>query len=142
VTRLLELGVPSYLIRATLIGVLAQRLVRTLCPECKAPMPLPAATWQQLGVSAALVSAPATIQKAVGCLECRQTGYRGRSGVYELMAVGPALQAVIADKPDLQQVRQIALKDGMRPLRLAAAEKVAAGLTTIEEVLALTPDPQ
>jgi general secretion pathway protein E len=142
VTRLLELGVPSYLIRATLIGVLAQRLVRTLCPECKAPMPLPAATWQQLGVGAALVSAPATIQKAVGCLECRQTGYRGRSGVYELMSVGPALQAVIADKPDLQQVRQIALQEGMRPLRLAAAEKVAAGLTTIEEVLALTPDPQ
>ena len=141
VTRLLELGVPSYLIRATLIGVLAQRLVRTLCPECKAPMPLPAATWQQLGVGAALVSAPATIQKAVGCLECRQTGYRGRSGVYELMSVGPALQAVIADKPDLQHVRQIALNEGMRPLRLAAAEKVAAGLTTIEEVLSLTPDP-
>jgi len=140
VTRLLELGVPSYLIRATLIGVLAQRLVRTLCPECKAPMPLPTATWQQMGVSGA-VSAPATIQKAVGCLECRQTGYRGRSGVYELMSVGPALQAVIADKPDLQHVRQIALNEGMRPLRLAAAEKVAAGLTTIEEVLSLTPDP-
>jgi len=142
VTRLLELGVPSYLIRATLIGVLAQRLVRTLCAECKAPVPLPAATWQQLGVDAALVSPPATIQKAVGCLECRQTGYRGRSGVYELMAVGPALQAVIADKPDLQHLRQLALHEGMRPLRLAAAEKVAAGLTTIEEVLSLTPDPQ
>jgi general secretion pathway protein E len=141
VTRLLELGVPSYLIRATLIGVLAQRLVRTLCPECKAPVPLSPAAWQQLGVSGAFVAAPATIQKAVGCLECRQTGYRGRSGVYELMAVGPDLQAVIDDKPDLQQMRQIAIQEGMRPLRHAAAEKVAAGLTTIEEALALTPDP-
>jgi general secretion pathway protein E len=141
VTRLLELGVPSYLIRATLIGVLAQRLVRTLCAECKAPLPLTNAAWQQLGIGS-LGSAPATTQKAVGCLECRQTGYRGRSGVYELMGVGPALQAVIADKPDLQHLRQIALQGGMRPLRHAAAEKVAAGLTTIEEALTLTPDPQ
>jgi general secretion pathway protein E len=141
VTRLLELGVPSYLIRATLIGVLAQRLVRTLCSECKAPVPLSHVAWRQLG-SGAFASAPATTQKAVGCLECRQTGYRGRSGVYELMAVGPAVQALIADKPDLQHLRQIAIQGGMRPLRHAAAEKVAAGLTTIEEALALTPDPE
>jgi general secretion pathway protein E len=141
VTRMLELGVPSYLIRATLIGVLAQRLVRTLCPECKAPVPLPAAAWQQLGVSDAVAEVPATIQRAVGCLECRQTGYRGRSGVYELMSVGPALQALIDETPDAQRLRQIAIEGGMRPLRHAGAEKIAAGLTTIEEVLALTPDP-
>jgi general secretion pathway protein E len=142
VTRLLELGVPSYLIRATLIGVLAQRLVRTLCPECKTPVPLTAAAWEQLGVGAVPAGAPAMIQKAVGCLECRQTGYRGRSGVYELMSVSPALQTVIADKPDLEHLQQLAVQGGMRPLRHAAAEKVAAGLTTIEEALTLTPDPR
>ncbi|MGO8856283.1 MAG: GspE/PulE family protein [Steroidobacteraceae bacterium] len=141
VTRLLELGVPAYLIRATLIGVLAQRLVRTLCPDCKAPMDMTRDYWNELGVGGA-VAMPAAVYKAVGCLECRQTGYLGRSGVYEIMLLNAALQAAIADNPDLQDLRQLAVQGGMRPLRHAAAEKIAAGLTTIDEVLALTPDPR
>ena len=141
ITRLLELGVPAYLIRATLIGVLAQRLVRTLCPDCKAPMPLNDAHWNELGVGAA-ISKPTSVFKAGGCLECRQTGYLGRNGVYELMPLNAAMQAAIAHNPDLADLRQLAIKGGMRPLRLAGAEKVAAGLTTIDEVLALTPDPR
>jgi general secretion pathway protein E len=140
VTRLLELGVPAYLIRATLIGVLAQRLVRSLCPDCKAPVEMTRAQWEGLGVGAAAM--PATLHTAVGCLECRQTGYRGRSGVYELMIVTPAIQAAIADNPDPVHLRTLAVRAGMRPLRHAAADKVAAGLTTIDEVLALTPDPR
>jgi general secretion pathway protein E len=141
VTRLLELGVPAYLIRATLIGVLAQRLVRTLCPDCKAPMDMTRGYWNELGVGGA-VAMPAAVYKAVGCLECRQTGYLGRSGVYEIMLLNAAMQAAIADNPDLQDLRQLAVQGGMRPLRHAAAEKIAAGLTTIDEVLALTPDPR
>jgi general secretion pathway protein E len=141
VTRLLELGVPAYLIRATLIGVLAQRLVRTLCPDCKAPMDMTRDYWNELGVGGA-VAMPAAVYKAVGCLECRQTGYLGRSGVYEIMLLNAAMQAAIADNPDLQDLRQLAVQAGMRPLRHAAAEKIAAGLTTIDEVLALTPDPR
>jgi general secretion pathway protein E len=141
VTRLLELGVPAYLIRATLIGVLAQRLVRTLCPDCKAPMDMTRDYWNELGVGGA-VAMPAAVYKAVGCLECRQTGYLGRSGVYEIMLLNAAMQAAIADNPDLQDLRQLAVQGGMRPLRHAAAEKIAAGLTTIDEVLALTPDPR
>ncbi|HWJ34655.1 MAG TPA: GspE/PulE family protein [Steroidobacteraceae bacterium] len=141
VTRLLELGVPAYLIRATLIGVLAQRLVRTLCPDCKAPVDMTDAYWSELGVGSA-VGMPATVYNAVGCLECRQTGYRGRSGVYELLPLNASMQSAIADNPDLANLRQLAMECGMRPLRHAAAEKITAGLTTIDEVLALTPDPR
>ena len=141
ITRLLELGVPAYLIRATLIGVCAQRLVRTLCPECKTAVPMTDAHWKQLGIGAA-VARPATVYKAVGCLECRQTGYRGRSGVYEIMTMDAAMQSAIASDPDLTTLRQLAARAGMQPLRHAAAEKVAAGLTTLDEVLALTPDPR
>ena len=141
ITRLLELGVPAYLIRATLIGVLAQRLVRTLCPDCKATMEMTREYWSQLGVGAD-VPMPDAVCRAVGCLECRQTGYKGRSGVYELMLLTAPLQAAIADNPDLQNLRRLAIQGGMHPLRHAAARKIAAGLTTIDEVLALTPDPR
>ena len=141
ITRLLELGVPAYLIRATLIGVLAQRLVRTLCRDCRASVGISKEYWSQLGVGSA-VAMPATVFKAVGCLECRQTGYLGRSGVYELMLLNPSIQAAVAQNSDLGNLRQLAIEGGMRPLRHAAADKIAAGVTTIDEVLALTPDPR
>jgi general secretion pathway protein E len=141
ITRLMELGVPAYLIRATLIGVLAQRLVRALCAECKAPIAVSSEQWQQLGVGEA-VAKPGTIYKSVGCLDCRQTGYLGRSGVYELMVVNAAMQSAIADNRESGQLRQLAMRAGMRPLRHAGAEKVVEGVTSIEEVLALTPDPR
>jgi general secretion pathway protein E len=141
ITRLLELGVPAYLVRATLIGVLAQRLVRTLCANCKAPVAISQDYWDQLGVGDA-VAAPASVFKAVGCLECRQTGYLGRSGAYELMQLNAAMQSAVAHNPDLANLRRLAIEGGMRPLRHAAAEKVVAGMTTIEEALSLTPDPR
>jgi general secretion pathway protein E len=83
---------------------------------------------------------PANVYKAVGCLDCRQTGFRGRSGVYELMAINSSIQSAIGDDPELPALREMATKAGMRPLRLAGAEKVAAGVTTIDEVLSLTPE--
>jgi general secretion pathway protein E len=141
ITRLLELGVPAYLVRATLIGVLAQRLVRTLCANCKAPVAISQEYWNQLGVGDA-VATPASAFKAVGCLECRQTGYLGRSGAYELMQLNAAMQSAVAHNPDLTNLRRLAVEGGMRPLRHTAAEKIVAGMTTIEEVLALTPDPR
>jgi general secretion pathway protein E len=141
VFRLLELGIPAYLIKAALIGVLAQRLVRTLCPSCKSPVAMNPGYWNQLGV-ADMVPMPENVYKAVGCLECRQTGYLGRSGVYELMSVGASLQAAIAMSPELVALRKLAMEGGMRPLRHAGAEKVATGLTTVDEVLSLTPDPR
>jgi general secretion pathway protein E len=141
VFRLLELGIPAYLIKASVIGVLAQRLVRTLCPSCKIPVAMNSTYWNQLGVGDA-VPMPDNIYKAVGCLECRQTGYLGRSGVYELMSIGTSLQAAIAVNPELGALRKLAIEGGMRPLRHAAAEKVAQGLTTVDEAISLTPDPR
>ncbi len=139
--RLLELGVPDYLIKATLIGVLAQRLIRTLCPHCKAPAPMTAAQWRELGVGDAPPS-PATPHRPVGCLECRQTGYLGRTGVYELMPVTNAIRSELGTTSGLDGLRRLAIRSGMRPLRVTAAEKVARGLTSPGEVIALTPDPR
>jgi len=87
------------------------------------------------------VPMPPTVHVAGGCLECRQTGFRGRSGVYELMTVNTALQTAIGENPDLSNLRQLARAGGMRSLRQAGAAKVIAGLTTVDEILALTPDP-
>jgi general secretion pathway protein E len=140
-TRLIELGVPDYLIKATLIGVLAQRLVRTLCPHCKASVTMTAAQWRELGVGDEM-PAHATPHRSVGCLECRQTGYLGRTGVYELMPVTSALRSVMSKATDLAEMRRLATRGGMRSLRLTGAEKVAQGLTSVAEVIALTPDPR
>jgi general secretion pathway protein E len=142
ITRLLELGVPSYLASATLLGVLAQRLVRTLCPHCKQPDD----AFDQEAFRAAV--APWKTQsevrpyKPVGCVECRNTGYLGRIGLYELLSCSESLRALLVRSPELGPLRAQAIKDGMKPLRLAGAIKVAEGVTTLDEVLRATPDPQ
>jgi general secretion pathway protein E len=138
VMRLLELGVPHYLLEATLAGVLAQRLVRLLCPHCKADDGhLSDEAWASLTHGAA-VPRPARVYRPVGCPECRQTGYRGRTGLYELLSVTPAFSRLIGARTDNQQLLRQGLADGMTPLRVAGAQKVADGLTTAEEVLKVT----
>ena len=141
VTRLLELGVPHYLIKATVLGVMAQRLVRTLCPHCKAPVTLEEQDWQELTRpwSAPL---PSAAQQAVGCQECRDTGYRGRAGVYEIMLLSDGVRSLISADTDITALRRQAFKEGMRSLRLSGAQKVAAGQTTMEEVLRVTPQSE
>ncbi len=141
ITRLLELGVPHYLLKATLLGVMAQRLVRTLCPHCKAPMQLDADDWSAL-TKPWNAPLPSTAQRAVGCLECRDTGYRGRAGVYEIMLLNDAIKPLITADTDIVALRRQAFKDGMRSLRLSGAQKIAAGLTTMEEVLRVTPQSE
>ncbi len=141
ITRLLELGVPHYLLKATLLGVMAQRLVRTLCPHCKAPMQLDADDWSAL-TKPWNAPLPTTAQQAVGCLECRDTGFRGRAGVYEIMLLNDAIKPLITDDTDIVALRRQAFKDGMRSLRLSGAQKIAAGLTTVEEVLRVTPQSE
>jgi len=139
VARLMELGVPSYLVNATLIGVLAQRLVRTLCPSCKAPGEGPdEALWRDL-VAPWRSPPPNPVYHPVGCLECRRTGYLGRTGLVELLVVTDAIRALIARGSELQELRNQAARDGLRSLRVSGAEKIAAGLTTIEEVLRAAP---
>ena len=141
ITRLLELGVPHYLLKATLLGVMAQRLVRTLCPHCKAPMQLDADDWSAL-TKPWNAPLPTTAQQAMGCLECRDTGFRGRAGVYEIMLLNDAIKPLITADTDIVALRRQAFKDGMRSLRLSGAQKIAAGLTTVEEVLRVTPQSE
>ena len=141
ITRLLELGVPHYLLKATLLGVMAQRLVRTLCPHCKVPHEIAEDDWQSL-TKPWSSPVPTGAHKAVGCLECRDTGYRGRAGVYEIMQLNDNIKTLITEGTDLVALRRQAFKEGMRSLRLSGAQKVAAGLTTIEEVLRVTPQSE
>ncbi|KQN75575.1 type II secretion system protein E [Duganella sp. Leaf61] len=138
VMRLLELGVPYYLLEATLIGIMAQRLVRTLCENCKAPDgELADDLWHSLG-GAWHMPKPAAIYRAVGCAECRQTGYRGRTGLYELMTVTQQFGEQIREETDVHALRRQAVADGMKPLRIAGALKIAEGVTTADEVLKAT----
>ncbi|TWH64206.1 general secretion pathway protein E [Azomonas agilis] len=141
ITRLLELGVPYYLLRATLLGVMAQRLVRTLCPHCKTPIVVDADAWRLLTQPWNLAP-PEQVYQPVGCLECRETGYRGRAGVYEIMLLNDSVKPCIQAETDLTQLRQQAVKEGMHSLRLSGALKVALGDTSIEEVLRVTPQTE
>ena len=139
VSRLMELGVPSYLINATLLGVLAQRLVRTLCVNCKEPDgATPRETLAEL-VKPWQLSGGYRPYKPVGCVDCRMTGFRGRMGLYELLTVTEGFKEKVSKEPNIDALRRQSVRDGMRPLRLAGALKVAEGLTTIEEILATTP---
>jgi general secretion pathway protein E len=139
VTRLLNLGLPGYLIQQTILGVMAQRLIRVLCRQCKIPAAVDEAQWQAL-VAPFKVATPKQIYKAVGCKTCRNTGFAGRIGIYEIFENNPALQKLIVEGCDTLLLQRLAIKEGMRPLRLSGAEKVAAGITTIEEVLRVAPE--
>ncbi|MCB1950414.1 MAG: type II/IV secretion system protein [Zoogloeaceae bacterium] len=138
ITRLLDLGVPPYLIRSTLLGVLAQRLVRTLCPHCRKPHPIDEVDWRDL-VAPWKSALPTTACGPVGCLECRMTGYHGRVGLYELMTLTPTLRQHIRPDMDLARFRAQAVREHMTPLRLAGARQIAGGTTTIEEIARSTP---
>ena len=137
VMRLLELGVPAYLLEACLAGVLAQRLLRCLCPDCKQPDGAPGeAQWQD--VAGGQLARPDQVYRPVGCPLCRHSGYRGRAGIYELLGVTEAFGQLIRAGADVHALRRQSLLDGMTPLRLAGARKVIDGTTSIEEVLKLT----
>lgn len=138
ITRLLELGIPPYLINSTLLGVMAQRLARTLCPHCKTKGEMPDDLWQEL-CGPWTLSRPAHIHIASGCLECRMTGYRGRTGIYEMLPVSADMRKLITRDTDLLKIKTLAHREGMKPLRVNGAEKVAAGVTTPEEILRIAP---
>jgi general secretion pathway protein E len=138
-TRLMELGVPAYLLNATVMGVLAQRLVRTLCKQCREPDAETARTAVDEVVKPWKISGDWKPYRPVGCVDCRMTGFMGRMGLYELLTVSEALKEKIGQEPNIGALRRQAIADGMRPLRLAGALRVAEGLTTIQEVLTATP---
>jgi general secretion pathway protein E len=139
ITRLLNIGVPAYLIQQTLLGVMAQRLLRMLCKHCKKPAEIEDVQWQAL-ITPYKVEKPKQVYQAVGCTECRHTGYLGRIGIYEIFENTPTLKKVIVTDCDTVVLQKQAIKEGMRTLRFSGAEKVAAGLTTVEEVLRVAPE--
>ncbi len=141
ITRLLDLGVPPFMINATVLGIMAQRLVRTLCPHCKHPLPPEDeenALWDSL-VTPWKTGRPSKLHHEVGCLECRMTGYMGRVGIYEILLMSPELRKHITPAADVARIREVACREGMKPLRISGAMKVAAGATTLEEIIKVAP---
>jgi len=139
ITRLVDLGVPPYLISATVIGVLAQRLARTLCPVCKAPDDGNTAQMLEELAHPWRLGGRMRPAKAIGCAACRRTGFRGRAALYELMPLTEPLKEFIHPTLDVQKLNRQAMVEGMRPLRLAGLMKVADGVTTLDEILRCTP---
>jgi general secretion pathway protein E len=141
ITRLLDLGVPAYLINSTVLGVMAQRLVRTLCPHCKKATPTTEeqrTTWRAL-VAPWKSGEPAQMYEPVGCLECRMTGYTGRVGIYEILMNSAEIRRLIKPLTEIPKVREQAYREGMRPLRISGALKIAQGITSLEEVIKVAP---
>ncbi len=138
ITRLLDIGVQPYLINATLLGVVAQRLLRCLCPHCKQPGELDDQQWHAL-INPWKLKKPETVYTPRGCLECRNTGYFGRIGIYEVLLMSQQTRNLIAADCDINKLRRQAMKEGMHSLRISGAQKIIAGLTTIEEVFKVAP---
>lgn len=138
VTRLMDIGVPAYLINATVLGITAQRLVRTLCPHCKQPVATDEAAWRGMTKPWQL-NMPEEVHEAVGCDICRDTGYMGRIGIYEVLQLTEATRGAIKADCDLAELRSQGLKEGMEPLRISGARKVLAGITSLEEVMRVAP---
>jgi len=138
IVRLQDIGVPTYLIHSSIIGIMAQRLVRTLCPQCKEETAVDEDVWIDM-VKPWKSEPPKKIYKPVGCLQCRNTGYMGRIGLFEMLPLSQELKHIISQSSDLEVLRRQAVREGYKPMRLAGAQKVANGVTTVEEVLRVTP---
>lgn len=138
ITRLLELGIAPYLIKATLLGVMAQRLVRILCPHCRVAVATDPDGWRSLTIPWKM-NPPAHTYEPVGCLECRETGFLGREGIYELLPITDSIKPHIVSGADIGKLRKAGMREGMKTLRLSGALKVAAGRTTVAEVMRVAP---
>lgn len=142
-TRLHDLGVQPFLTSATILGVMAQRLLRTLCPHCKQALEVRpeseiAIQWQEL-VQPWRAPLPAQIYRAIGCEHCRQTGYQGRVGLYEIMPLSNELKKLVATDANVEALKKQAYREGVQPLRLSGAKRISEGVTTIEEVMRVVP---
>jgi general secretion pathway protein E len=139
-TRLVDIGIEPFLIASSLVGVLAQRLVRVLCNECKTPVGIGAAEMEKLGADALKVGLPSKVFKAVGCPACMNSGYKGRTGIHEYLTVTDAARTLLVKGSDSKKIMQQAVADGMGTLRHDGLRKVALGVTTLDEVLRVTDD--
>ena len=137
VTRLLDLGVPSFLIQATLVGILGQRLVRKICPYCKEAFEKDTAELAELGLNIGNRGS-VTLYRGKGCIKCRTTGYRGRTGIFEVLPYTESLKKLTTTDTDVEKLRSRAREEGMFTLRESAIKKMMEGTTTFEEVLKVT----
>jgi general secretion pathway protein E len=140
ITRLQDLGTPSFLLQATLVGVLAQRLVRKICPFCKEPFEMDLKELASIGLDLGK-NGPIKLHMGKGCLKCRGTGYLGRSGVYEVLPVTESIKKLITSESNVEAVLDMAKREGMITLRENAIKKLLAGDTTYQEVLRVTWRP-
>jgi type II secretory ATPase GspE/PulE/Tfp pilus assembly ATPase PilB-like protein len=138
ISRLLEMGVEDYLLASSLLGVLAQRLVRRICQRCRRPVEVPGETLRE--VMGGVPGAPIELTEGAGCEDCAQTGYRGRSGIYELLIVNDTIRKLILDHASADVIRDAAIRQGMRTLREDGWKKVREGVTTISEVVRVTQE--
>ncbi len=136
--RLQDIGVPPYLVHSSIIGIMAQRLVRTLCPHCKIEIELDESIWMDI-VKPWKSALPKKVYKPGGCIECRNTGYLGRVGLFEMLPMSRKFKQLLSRDAEMEQLRHQAIKDGYKPLRLNGANKVAKGITTVDEVLRVSP---
>jgi general secretion pathway protein E len=143
ITRLVDMGVQPFLVASSLVGVLAQRLVRVLCNECRRPYAPTAEEREQVGLSDEILAQagnPARVFKAQGCPACQGTGYQGRTGIYELMLVDDDIRALVLKNTDSSTIKKAAVDHGMLTLMQHGAYKVALGITTAAEVLSVTAE--
>ncbi len=141
ITRLIDIGTQPFLLNATMQGVIAQRLLRTLCVHCKQAESTNKQAWQEFSKPNKL-KMPAKIYNPVGCDECRHTGYMGRTGIYEILKMNTDIRNNVTINTNLNSLREVAINSGMRPLKISGAQKIADGLTTLEEVYSVLPHQQ
>ena len=139
IVRLRDLGLEPFLISSTLLGAMAQRLVKTICPDCSEPFTIEAELLYKMGFPVS-GSDPVTLRRGAGCRECRGTGYKGRSGIFEIFPLSNKLKAMIAAGKNTEEMRQVAIREGMTTLREDAWRKVQQGVTTYEEALRVTAE--
>ncbi|MBI3996128.1 MAG: Flp pilus assembly complex ATPase component TadA [Candidatus Omnitrophica bacterium] len=138
VTRLLDMGLEPFLITSTVTGIIAQRLVRALCPQCRVPYQATPEDLAALHVPAG--DMPQSLMKAVGCEACQGIGFKGRTGIYELLVMTDTLRSLIIERASVSDLRARARAEGMRTLREDGIKKVLAGVTTVEEMIRETQD--
>lgn len=142
ITRLVDMGVEPFLVNSSVVGVVAQRLVRVLCKECREPYRPTEEELLEIGSNRAHLSRTGTdvVYKAVGCPACNKTGYRGRTGIYEMMLIDDAIRNLILKSVDSNTIKKAAVEGGMETLMMDGASKVCGGVTTVAEILAVTQE--
>jgi general secretion pathway protein E len=140
VSRLLDMGIEPFLVSSSVLGVMAQRLVRRVCPECRTPYHPDDGQIREVGLTPEVVGNRPFYHPGTGCEACHNKGYRGRVGIHELLLMTDSIRGLVMARADAATIRRAAVDSGMLTLRDDGAEKVLAGVTTVEEVVRVTQE--